>query len=371
MNAKLNALWRGAFLLTLALTACQTSQPAAPSQPTLHEVMGTVAIQPYGGMEFHPARDGSTLAEGGTMQTGATSRARLDLPNGAVIRLAPLSTVELTAGESFARLTLSGGQIFILGDAAPNLNVETPSGVASARGSFMMVAVDSATRDVLVACLEGPCEASNPAGKVQFTAGQKSLLLKRDPSTGGYPAPGVQPMEQAEYQAWLEEVPEAQALARHGLASLPEAPAATSTPTQPPGSAPSSPPPTPTTEAAVAAGGLGPCISLVSPAEGEVVDHNNPVTFEWTSRVQASRYVLELSYPDGSVVVFETAELQVTRYFDGLRETIRFSWKVSATDANGSPMCSSPSGTFTKPAPQPTKAKEVIPPVAPGPVPNP
>lgn len=187
------------------------------------------------------------------------------------------------------------------------------------------------------------------------------MLLHRDPSTGEYPAPGVQPMEKGDYDLWLAESPEALALAQRGLASLPEFPAATSTPTKQPAATPSgTPAATPTVGTNVAGEGLGPCISLVSPAEGAIVEHNNPATFEWTSRVEASKYVLKLSYSDGTTVFFETTGTQVERYFDDLRSAMNFSWEVAALDADGNTMCTSPTGTFVKPEPKATKQKESV-----------
>lgn len=362
-------IWLAWFVLFgLLLSGCQAGGAEAALSVSLSELEGSVGVKPPESGEFGTAVADAPLAELAQLRTGADGRARLDFSNGAIIRMSPVSFLELAARteeNSNPRVSLEAGRIFIILDAASQgMDVETPSGLASVRGSFMMVEVNPIAQDVMVACLEGHCEASNPAGKVQFAAGQKSLLLHRDPSTGGYPAPGVQLMEQADYAMWLDEIPEAQPLVQSGLASLAERPAASATPSQRPEPTPSGTPlSTPTPTPGTAAGdGLGPCISLVSPAEGALVDHNNPVAFEWTSRVQAAVYVLELTYADGTVVVFETSETQIARYFDTLFVAMQFSWKVSALDAEGNTMCSSPTGTFTKPEPKPTKQKEAIPP---------
>ncbi|MBI5294783.1 MAG: FecR domain-containing protein [Chloroflexi bacterium] len=349
----------------MILSGCQADNADSALTASLSELEGMVGIKSPENADFSPAAADAVLTDQGQIRTGGDGRARLDLSNGAVIRVSPVSFFELVVsvdGHQAPQIKLEAGRIFvILGSASQGMDVETPSGVATVRGSFMMVEVNPIARDVGVTCLEGHCEASNPAGKAQFTAGEKSMLLHRDPATGEYSAPGVQPMEKGDYDLWLAESPEALALAQHGLASLSESPAATFTPTKQPASTSSeTPAASPTVGTTVAGEGLGPCISLVSPAEGAIVDHNNPVNFQWTSRVEAAQYVLKLSYPDGTTVSFETTETQIARYFDSLLSAVNFSWEVAALDADGNTMCISPTGTFIKPEPQPTRQKESI-----------
>lgn len=369
LGPRLTSSWRRSWLgwivvLCLILSGCQGGTADSPLTASLSELEGMVGIKSPENSDFSPAGADAVLTDQGQIRTGGDGRVRLDLSNGAILRVSPVSFFELSvpADGRAPQIKLEAGRIFvILGSASQGMDVETPSGVASVRGSFMMVEVNPIAMDVGVTCLEGHCEASNPAGKAQFTAGEKSMLLHRDPATGEYSAPGVQPMEKGDYDLWLAESPEALALAQRGLASLSESTAATSTPTKQPASTPSrTPAAPPTVGTTVAGGGLGPCISLVSPAEGAVVDHNNPVNFQWTSRVEAAQYVLKLSYPDGTTVSFETTETQIARYFDSLLSTVNFSWEVAALDADGNTMCTSPTGTFIKPEPQPTRQKESI-----------
>jgi hypothetical protein len=356
-------------ILALFLSGCQGGNVDVPPSVSLSELEGIVGIKSPENADFSPAQADSVLTELGQMRTGEGGHVCLDLSTGTVIRMAPVSFFELVAlpgaNEGPAtQLRLEAGRIFIIlgSDAPSGVDVETPSGAASVRGSFMMVEVNPITMDAAVTCLEGHCEASNPAGKVQFSAGQKSMLLHRDPASGQYSAPGLQPMLQEDYQMWLEESPEALALAQRGLASLSDAPAANATPTQTPLPVSSRTPTAPPTAGTTVAGdGMVPCISLVSPEEGAIVDHNNPVAFQWTSRVQAAKYVLRLSYPDGTIVAFETTETQLSRYFDELHAVMNFSWEVAALDANGNEMCKSPTGTFVKPEPKATKQKEPLP----------
>jgi len=349
--------------LALLLAGCQAGAGQSALSVALSEIQGTVGVKPPESADFRPATGDTVLTERGQVKTGGDGRVRLDLSDGTIFRMAPMSLFELVSNQStdqglVIRLSLELGRLFIVLKGG-SLDVETPSGVASVRGSFMMVEVNPDTLDVTVTCLEGHCEASNPAGKVQFGAGQKSLLLHRDPTSGQYSAPNVEPMTEEDYQKWLEGSPEARTLAQQGLASLPSIPSPEPSPTPKPAPAPSDTPfPAAPTKAAAAPADLGPCMNLVSPSNDQVVDYNDPVVFQWTSKVQAAKYVLTLHYPDGTFIFFETTDTQLTRYFDEMRGSVNFSWDVAALDSNGNEMCKSPTGSFTKPAPQPKKTKE-------------
>ena len=344
--------------LVLLLSACAGSAP--PAAPTLGEVQGVAGVKLPANADFVPAQTGMALTDASILRTGADGRARLDLPSGDILRLAPASTLELTAARQPARLKLEAGRLFILlADTSAGADVETSAGVASVRGSAMMVTVDALSQDTRVTCLEGHCQAGNPAGQVQFGAGQRSLLPHRDPATGQYSAPGVEDMLQSDYQAWVDESPEAASLARQRLASAPAAPAASATPTLASAPAPSkSPPPTPTTLAAAPL--LEPCIRLDNPPDGALVDYNNPVVFTWTSRVLDATYRLTIHYPDGALASFETRAAQLTRHFDTADSGQSLRWEVAALDANGNEMCRSPQAIFSSPAPEPAPTREQI-----------
>jgi len=353
-----------AALLGLAwfLVGCQAGAGPSALSAALSEIQGTVGIKPPESADFRPATGDTVLTERGQVQTGEDGRVRLDLSDGTLFRMAPMSLFKLISNQStdqglVTRLNLELGRLFIVLKGG-SMDVETPSGVASVRGSFMMVEV-SESLDVMVTCLEGHCEASNPAGKVQFGAGQKSLLLHRDPTSGQHSAPSLEPMNAEDYQKWLEGSPEAKTLAQQGLASLPSAPIMPSnTPKPTPAPSATPVPASPTAETAAApAADMGPCMSLVNPPNDKVVDYNDPVVFQWTSKVQAAKYVLTLHYPDGTYISFETTDTQLTRYFDEMRGSVNFTWDVAALDANGNEMCKSPTGSFTKPAPQPKRPR--------------
>jgi hypothetical protein len=152
----------------------------------------------------------------GQVQTGDDGRVRLDLSSGTIIRAAPSTLFTLIANDEMegglaTRIKMEIGKIFIILNGG-SADVETPSGVASVRGSYMKVEVDPETLDIYVTCLEGDCSATNPAGTVNFTDGQKVVLFHRDPVTGNWTAPNVEPMTPEEFQEWLDNNPEARDL---------------------------------------------------------------------------------------------------------------------------------------------------------------
>jgi FecR protein len=203
----------------LVLTACQVSQTSQPSQTqstqaaltaTLKEVEGTSDIKQPGDNDFSPASVGMTLQQNGSVQTGDDGRVRIDLSTGTIIRVAPFSLFTFSPSQSAnSQFNLSLGNIFIILNGG-QASVNTPSGTASVRGSYLGVFLDSATGNVIVTCLEGHCSAGNNAGSVDLTTGQMTALFPRDPATGQYKIPIVGSMTLDEYQQWLDNSPEAQ-----------------------------------------------------------------------------------------------------------------------------------------------------------------
>jgi hypothetical protein len=216
MKNKFKTVFVSAFLVLVVVSnACKLlSAPATPTTPSalsaiLSEISGKVEIKPAGQDAFTSANTDSFLDENGQVQTGDDGRVRLDLSTGSIIRVAPTSLFILTSNESTegglkTTLELTLGRLFIILNSG-SLEVQTPSGTAGVRGSYMMVEVDSAMQDVLITCLEGNCSAENPAGSVNFTSGFRSVLLHQDPVTGTYTAPVVTPMLDEDYQKWIDE----------------------------------------------------------------------------------------------------------------------------------------------------------------------
>jgi hypothetical protein len=354
-----HAALSAALLIAILLAGCgkQTTENT-PLFATLSELKGKVGIQGAGESQFTDAKPDAVVHRDGQIQTGDDGRVRLDLSTGTIIRISPSTLFKLTANEETeeglaTRLQLEVGRVFIILSGG-SMDVDTPSGVASVRGSYMMVEVDPTTGDVLVTCLEGECGASNGAGGVQFTNGQRAVLFHRDPATGQYQVPGVGPMTPEDFQKWLDENPEARDLYNQAMATL-TALAPTQEPTEEPTAEP--------TEAPVLVT-VGPpadgstCIELVYPPVDSNQPYNGAVTFAWDSHVEAAKYIVTINYPNGVAVQFETTETDLTRYFESMPAGGSYSWTVTAIGANGNSICSSDSAGFSKPAPEPTKKRE-------------
>lgn len=130
------------------------------------------------------------------------------------MRVAPSTTFTLTdnkaADNSLAtQLKLELGKLWIVLKGG-TLNIETPSGQAGVRGSYLSVAVDPGMPGVYVTCLEGTCAVQNPAGTLDLTTGQTGRLLP--PTNNTYTAPQLGAMTREDYQDWKDNVPEAAGL---------------------------------------------------------------------------------------------------------------------------------------------------------------
>ncbi len=192
--------------------------PAATPEPeltaTIKETQGDVTMKQPGQTEFSTAGVGDILQLHGQLQTASSSTARLDLPSGTIIRVAPSSLFTLednrqTAGGLTTTLHLIVGQVFIILKGG-SLDIQVPSGVASVRGSFMSALIYPPTSKIFVECLEGHCAASNAAGQLDLTNGQKGILIYS--GTGSDQSPQLTQMNQNDYASWLAISPESQSI---------------------------------------------------------------------------------------------------------------------------------------------------------------
>jgi hypothetical protein len=194
-------------------------KPAQPLNPTvvpdltatLKEIKGEVSIKQAGQTDFSPANVGDILRLHGELQTGSSSDARLDLPSGTIIRVAPSSLFTLdvnheTADGLTTTLNLTLGQIFIVLKSG-SLDISVPSGVASVRGSYMSALIYPGSSKVFVTCLEGHCSASNSAGILDLTNGQKGIMVYS--GNGANQSPQLTQMNQNDYASWQAISPEA------------------------------------------------------------------------------------------------------------------------------------------------------------------
>jgi len=231
-----------ALLLSLSLFACQppptpTALPSATSEtiatetespanlvsPTatlntalnaiLQEIEGSVQAKDISEADFVSAEDGRTIEEDGQVRTLEDGYTRVDLSSGTLIRMAPLSYFTLVENQPqddslFTRIKLEVGQIWIILNGG-SLEVETPSGQASVRGSYMMIEIDPETQATLVTCLEGNCSLKNPAGIVELVNGQRAKLDLPDLDGEDFHIPTIEKMSERDFAKWLFFAPEA------------------------------------------------------------------------------------------------------------------------------------------------------------------
>jgi len=334
------------FLCSLLILtpACQPAPATtSPLSAGLSELSGVVGLKQSGDSDFTSAAAGMSLQVNGQVQTGDDGRVRLDLSSGTIIRLVPSTLFMLESNQAASeglvtKLKLEVGKIFIILNGG-SLDVETPSGVASVRGSYMMVAVDPLTKNAYITCLEGDCSASNPAGSIQFTDGQKTILFHAGPD-GKYLPPELENMNEDDFQAWLEENPEAkkiydQYIAGHLKPTATNAPVAPALPT------------TTLTPASVA------CFKVIQPLDQTDLSFNGPVIFSWENQPGAANYIVTFYYPDGTNVPFQTSETELTRYMDTMPESGNYLWDVIAFGADGNEICRTGGQSFNKPSSKP------------------
>jgi hypothetical protein len=210
---------------TVTVTAGRTAN--------LQDLVADVQARPSNTQKYKPATNGQPVDEGGQVRTGAGSKARISLSDGTILRIIPNTEITLDRLTSdpnnpFTRLLLVVGKVWVILRGG-QLEVDTPAGLASVRGSFMSVEYSRDTNTVLVTCLEGNCAVHNSAGTTSLTTGQAASLL--GPASAGS-KPALRALTQAEIQAWIDDNPEARDVLPAVLTALPsatETPSATAT----------------------------------------------------------------------------------------------------------------------------------------------
>ncbi|MBN1305307.1 MAG: DUF3048 C-terminal domain-containing protein [Anaerolineales bacterium] len=213
--------------LVLSLPACNLDSPIPdetaptldPFHATIIELQGDVRTrQPYQN-EFSPAEPGMRLEVEGLIRTMLDGRARLDLSSGTTIRIAPSTTVQILDNQISqyglsTRLRLELGKLWIILNGG-TLEVETPSGLASVRGSYMSVEL-LADGEITITCLEGNCRLGNSTGEVNITNGQTATITSPQIS----PIAGA--MSPGQFDEWQQENPEAKDLVEEQRNAQPE-----------------------------------------------------------------------------------------------------------------------------------------------------
>lgn len=194
----------------------------------LSEMVGVVEVRNDTQAPYNPVNNGFLLKSVMQLQTKEESRVRLDLSTGSIVRLSQLTifslqTNQTASGGLLSKIELQAGTVWVILKGG-GVDVNTPAGLASVRGSYMSVTVFPATNTITVTCLEGSCGYTNKAGDVDMTSGQQ--VTSSDQNV----APTVQKMDQSEVQSWLTNNPEAAAIVTQIASLLPSvAPSATPT----------------------------------------------------------------------------------------------------------------------------------------------
>jgi len=216
----LTILLLGLSLLVGCTVSPSTAQPTAStvlistSSPTpdprfalVKEAVNDVMARPHPEDTPIPAKPGMKIYPGGDVQTGDESRATLLLmPEETIIRIGANTHFVLKArdpAEGQTMLQMIMGKIWIILKGG-SLDIETPSGTASVRGSLMSAGYNT-DGALQVACMEGHCSLRSTTGEtVELTGGQAAVI----PSPGAAPSAPF-PIPAEEWQEWQEIAPDA------------------------------------------------------------------------------------------------------------------------------------------------------------------
>ncbi len=195
MNASVRAILVGG-LGAAFLFACSrrpTPEPTASTSDsrgvTVSEVVNHVEARASASAASAPVANGYALGVGGQLTTGEASTARLDFSDGTILRVAEKSSFTLQSlsleNDPLKRLQLEIGTLWVSLPAG-TLEVETPVGVASVRGSFAIIRYDPGDPDdpdddlLVVDCLEGSCSAHARGGVGEAEMGNlERVVLNR------------------------------------------------------------------------------------------------------------------------------------------------------------------------------------------------
>ncbi len=359
-------------IFAILLSSCAKATPTASVDPLtadLSEVEGKVNFKNPGETDFSPVTNGLKINVEGQITTGEDGRVRLDLSTGTIIRLASNTLFTLVSNEPeegglLTRIKIEAGRLWVALKGG-SVDVDTPNGLASVRGSNLMIWVDPVTQNVYASCFEGSCSAGNSSGSTDFYTGSGVVLYHVETGSNP-PPPGFYQLTLQDFQEWAQNNPEVQSILPDILSTLTavptftpsptftETPTLTHTPTLSPTSAPTATEPS--------------CSSLSGPSNGSEIPATGKVIFSWTSLSTAGSYELFIVSAGGATNSFRTFETIHSRFMESLPVGGTYSWYVNALDPTGNVLCASETFTFSKAAaptstPQPTDTP--IPPLEP------
>jgi hypothetical protein len=192
-------------------TPRQEGVTALPSgSALLTELLNQVEARASAEEELGPAAPGQILAEGAQLRTAAGSAARLDLDDGAILRLGQDATLTLAAiaargGSPGTALELDTGRLSLLLRGRP-VEVRTPLGSTIFHGEFAAIEVLAGGQTLVIDCFRGPCAFQGEA------YGEVVSHLMRLTIRAGSAQAEVQDLSPAEVEAFVSLNPEAEAL---------------------------------------------------------------------------------------------------------------------------------------------------------------
>jgi hypothetical protein len=168
-------------------TATRVPPTATPSRSaSIKEIVNTVDARPASDKTFANATLGQVLRIGGQTRTGNGSAARLDFSEGSIVRLGQntiLTVEELStpSGNPFTRLQFEAGKLWI-SLFGGSMDIKTPVGVATVRGSNVVIFFDPQTGILTIDCIEcnlvfGPNSLTNLQRLTLFKDGHIVLSL--------------------------------------------------------------------------------------------------------------------------------------------------------------------------------------------------
>ncbi len=166
--------------------------------------------------DWQAAAEGEHFSVGGGARTGDESRARIDISDGSIIRLGANTEFELRAlspepTDPITTLRLEAGKVWVFVSkmlGTGTFEIETPSGVATVRGSLMSVAYDPVTGQMTVTCLEGQCRLTGAGGQATDLIGGEQTEI----AGSGQPPTSAQANAAAALTEWAQEFPQAQSV---------------------------------------------------------------------------------------------------------------------------------------------------------------
>lgn len=196
-----------------AATAVSKFTPSPIRSAQVSELENTVEARASSDAEWEAASEGTEIPTGGGVRTGEDARAKVAVTDGTILRLAPNTELELSElspaiTDPVTKITLAAGKLWtvVTGLGNGGFEIESPSGVATVRGSFMSVEFYPINGQMIATCLEGLCRLTGRRGVfTDLRTGQQSGI----PGFDEDPTP-PKDLDIRQLEDWQDNFPEAQ-----------------------------------------------------------------------------------------------------------------------------------------------------------------